>query len=136
MSICWYCYWGWAKSVAEIYQQALAKLDGCEMALDYGPGHIVWADENFEDDHINWCLSLYTEEGWRKAYGNRPEGKQMFREFYSEYSDHDLEVAKESLEQLLAVPENVRCPEPENYDGENPQSFPPSVGVEMVKKQW
>jgi len=47
MAICWYCHWGWAEPVVEIYLEALKCLDGnCGPLL--GPiSHIVWADENF-----------------------------------------------------------------------------------------
>ncbi|GAH80793.1 unnamed protein product, partial [marine sediment metagenome] len=45
---CWYCHWGWAKPVAEIYTAALAALDGDSSLLEYGPSHIVWADENWD----------------------------------------------------------------------------------------
>ena len=67
-SICWWCHWGWPKAVAEIYRRAQkdidALLDGwpkaendwtypgwpsCgETALEFGPGHVVWSDENWD----------------------------------------------------------------------------------------
>lgn len=59
MAICWYCYWGWAKPVAEIYQRALNDLNGYESPLLDGPGHIVWSDENF--DSAEWCLEHFDD---------------------------------------------------------------------------
>jgi hypothetical protein len=48
MGICWFCYWGWPKPVADIYLKALAKLDGYDSPLHFGPAHIIWDDENFD----------------------------------------------------------------------------------------
>lgn len=48
MSICWYCHWGWAKPVADIYEKAVDLLDGDSSPLEFGPAHVVWSDENFE----------------------------------------------------------------------------------------
>lgn len=116
MGICWYCYHGWPKPVADIYDAAVAELGGDNMPLDYGPGHIVWADENFETEHIRWCLD-------------------HFEEYVSDrYTDEDMAVARRSLERLLAVPESVRCVEPKDYDGESPENYLPPAGVEMVKR--
>ncbi len=111
MGICWNCYWGWPKPVADIYDKALAALAGDESPLDYGPGHIVWADENF--DSAEWCL-------------------KHFDEHRSDYSDADRAIVKESLEKLTELPLNVRCVEPEDYDDEHPELYPPPKGIEMV----
>src|SRR3990170_4665508 len=51
MGICWYCYWGWPKPVAEIYQSALRELAGDESPLHYGMGH------NEEATHLQQVLS-------------------------------------------------------------------------------
>lgn len=112
MGICWYCYWGWPKPVAEIYQKALKDLDGYEDPLQFGPGHIVWSDENF--DSAEWCL-------------------EHFDEYKSDYSDEELVIVKRSLQELAILPENVRCVEPEDYDDEHPELYPPPSDVEMVK---
>ena len=105
---CWYCYWGWAKPVAEIYLRALADLGGNEIPLDYGPGHIVWGDENF--DSAEWCL-------------------EHFDEYADGLSEHEKRVVRRSLEELVALPMEVRCVEPEDYDGEHPENYPPAVEV-------
>ena len=76
MGICWYCYWGWPKQIAEIYKKALKELDGYSAPLHFGPAHIVWDDENF--DSGEWCLEHfddykgdYSEEEW---FGPVPSG--------------------------------------------------------------
>ena len=114
MGICWYCHWGWSKPVAEIYQEALRRLDGDDSPLKFSASHIVWEDENFEDDNIAWCL-------------------ENFEKYKADYSDNDLSVVRWSLEELAKIPEDVRCPEPEDYDDMNPHLFPPHAGVEMVE---
>lgn len=108
--VCWYCYWGWAKPVAEIYLKALEDLGGNGSSLHSGPAHIVWEDENFGS--AEWCLEHFDE--------------------YSEgHSDAYLEIVRESLEKLAALPLEVRCVEPADYDGEHPELYPPLV--EMIK---
>jgi hypothetical protein len=110
MGICWYCYWGWAEQVADIHDRAEEELG--ESAVHYGPAHIVFADENFEDGHIEWCITECDK--------------------VEEYENVDVDSAKRLksyLEELLAVPEEVRCCCPEDYDGENPVLFPPTIPV-------
>ena len=108
MGICWYCHWGWAKPVAEIYLAALEKLDGWEGPLHYGPAHIVWDDENF--DSAERCL-------------------ESFDEYRGDYTDEELEVVRWSLEELAKLPLGDRCIEPDSYDGEHPELYPPRVEV-------
>jgi len=114
MAICWYCHWGWAKPVTKIYREALEKLEGWEWPLLHGPAHIVWSDENFYDNDIQWCLTYFDEDP-------------------SDYSPEDLEVVRWSLEELLKIPEDERVAEPEEYDGEHPQWFPPKMEVDKVR---
>jgi hypothetical protein len=112
MGICWYCHWGWPKAVAEIFLEARDKLDGDDSLLKYGPGHIVWSDENF--DSAQWCLEHFDEY-------RRPE-----------YSDADHEVLRESLVKLAALPEEARNCVPEDYDDKHPENFPPTAEVMHV----
>lgn len=108
--MCWYCYWGWADQVVRIFE----KYDPiCE--LEYGIGHTVWADENFETSHIEFCLSLPND--------GQNDGCSFGYEF---------QVM--ALRELLLIDEKIRCCEPDDYDGENPENFPPAKGVVMSKK--
>jgi len=115
MGVCWYCYWGWPKPVADIYLKAVDKLDGDDSPLKFGPSHIVWEDENFEDHNIKYCLNHVDDSD---------------RERFTEY---DLLIVRKSLLELLALPEAIRCVEPENYDDEHPSLYPPADGTVMVK---
>ena len=110
--ICWYCHWGWPKLVAEIYKKALKKLEGKESPLLFGPAHIVWEYENF--DNVDWCL-------------------ENFEEYKGDYSDKELEIVRQSLKELNELPFYIRDPKPEDYDDEHPDQFPPPNGIEMVK---
>jgi hypothetical protein len=83
-----------------------------EEAMHYGPAHVVWEDENF--DSAEWCL-------------------ENFDKYKGDHSDEDLAVVRRSLEELVNIPLTERCPEPEEYEGENPENYPPPVGSEMVK---
>lgn len=115
--MCWYCYWGWPEPVAAIYIKAVEQLGGNKTILHFGPSHIVWEDDNFEDESIRWCLDHFSE--WDNGD--------------YEYNDKGFAVARESLEALLALPEAVRCVEPEEYGGDHPEKYPPPVGVTMVR---
>lgn len=128
MGICWYCYWGWPEQVAEIYRKFSARVSDPCSVLDYGPGHIVWADENFETEHIEWCIANgaeWREHKWDAKWPNPHEGLLL--------SDEDFELAIQSLKELLEVPEKVRCCVPADYDDENPAKFPPTI--EMMSKR-
>jgi hypothetical protein len=110
----WYCR-RWPEPIRDVFLDAvreLEALDGDEYPLLFGPGHIVWGDENFEEEHVRWCLSLYDPEGWRRSGMPGPS----FREFYERYSDHDLAVVRRSLERLLELPKEVWEREPEDED--------------------
>lgn len=113
--MCWYCIYGLPKPVADIWQEALNKLPFDEPLL-YGPAHVVWSDNNFEDESIKFCL----KECDRKGYWN--------------YEPAAIAIVRESLEKLLLIPEEVRVPpgaQAENDDGE---PMPPPAGMVMVKK--
>jgi hypothetical protein len=111
-SICWNCHWGWPKPVADIYLKALAKLEGNDSPLQFGPSHIVWSDENF--DSAEWCL-------------------KHFNDLDYDYGPVELAVVRESLEELSALPREVWDVEPRGYDGVHPENCPPPPGVVMVK---
>jgi len=113
MGFCWDCYWGWPKAVADIYDKALADLGGNESPLHFGPAHIVWGDENF--DSADWCL-------------------EHFDEHRGMMTAEDAAIVKRSLEELAKIPLEERCVEPDDYDDEHPELFPPPRGVEMVKR--
>lgn len=130
---CWYCYWGWAKAVAAIYDAALKELGGDESPLLYGPGHIVWCDENFEDDNVRWCLRLYEPGVYEGIY----PGKTFAGTYLERFTPEEMAVVRRSLERLLAeVPEEVRACAPEGYEdsGGVPEDWPPPAELEMVKR--
>ncbi len=124
MGICWYCHWGWPKQVYDIYMKYLALLDGDDVLLEFQQAHIVWSDENFETECIESCI-IHADEYWDKENVTKEE--------------HDL--ITESLKELLLVPEEIRCCEPEEYIVKNrtgnneadPKDYPPPAGIVMVK---
>lgn len=108
--ICWYCHWGWPKQIVDIYRRAVEAVDW--EAMDYGPGHIVWADENFDNASIESCIA--------------DTATYRFDE-----PDVDVAVVVQALKDLLEVPEEIRCCVPEEYDEENPENYPPPAGMVM-----
>jgi len=109
MSICWYCYWGWSKEVMAIYGKYIS-IAG-ESAMHFGAAHIVWEDENFERYRVQFCLDNY--EKYKR----------------DDCSDIKNEAVKQSLIELLALSDDILNPKPSNYDGENPENFPPKVDM-------
>lgn len=109
--ICWYCYWGWPAQVVEIYKRGIGAAG--ESAMHFGHGHLVWEDENFETEDIEWCIEHAPEHS-------------------SGLSDSEVEAVTRSLQELLALPENIRCCEPSGYDGKNPEQYPPPSGLVML----
>ena len=111
MMICYYCYWGWPKRVAEVYKEALEKLQGDETPLLFGPAHIVWEDENF--GHAEECLKDFDGSGY-------------------DLPEEQLKVVRESLIKLTEIPLNERCIVPDEYDGKFPENYPPKVMTVFV----
>jgi hypothetical protein len=101
--MCYWCYWGWPKPIRDIYDDCIARVG--ESPLLYGPSHVVWADENWTC--AQWCLD-------------------HFDEYTHGYSDGELDVMRESLERLVAVPDEFKTA-PEGYDESChiPAMFPP-----------
>lgn len=112
MGVCWHCYWGWPKPIWDIYKKAMVRLGELDedgfYAMHYGPAHIVWEDENF--DSAQWCLDEF--ENWKRQWND------------GRYLDAELEVVRKSLIELVAVPDEFKH-EPEAYDDENPENYPP-----------
>ena len=101
--ICWYCHWGWPKAIRDIYIEATDKL-GHSAPLDYGPAHVVWEDENF---------------------GSAQECLDEFDKYSENLTDYEKSVVRWSLEELLKLPDSIINAQPDDYDGENPQNYPP-----------
>lgn len=67
----YFSYWGWPKQIADIYDEAVRRLNVNEHPLLFGPAHIVWEDENFS--HYQHCLNNFDEykKGAWKLYRRR-----------------------------------------------------------------
>jgi hypothetical protein len=76
-----------------------------------GPGHIVLADTNLEDAHIQWCLMLA-----RAALSHNPQvlrsaedvALMEYVEWYHDHERDELQATIAFLETLLAIPEDER----------------------------
>jgi hypothetical protein len=111
MGYCWYCTYGWPKQIADIYHRH--EPTAGESAMHYGPAHVVWDDENFERESVQWCLD-------------------HFDDYRGDHSNEALEAVRKSLVELLELPDDVLVPRPD-YDNEHPDEFPPPPGMEMVR---
>ena len=113
MGICWYCHWGWAKQVMDIYDAALEMPGSSWSAMHFGPAHIVWEDENF--DRAEWCL-------------------ENFDKYSEDLTEKEKAAVRWSLEELNKIPMHIRCPEPDDYDDEHPDQYPPPVTITMIRR--
>lgn len=98
MGLCWYCHWGWPKAVRGVYNKAAASLteiDSGTDALIYGPSHIVWDDENFDDGSIDWCLKACVG-----ATGYSPDEVEIVRRSLEELSGDPASRARSATEGL------------------------------------
>ncbi len=113
---CWYCHWGWSKAVVQIYKKYINEAG--ESAMHYGAAHIVWDDENFERHHVQWCLDNFEEYKHKEA------------------SDAENEAVKQSIIELLELPDELLDPEPQSYkdadEDADPQDYPPTVGMDRI----
>lgn len=114
MSVCWFCHWGWHPKVKAIFDEAVTIIG--EAPLLFGPSHIVWEDENFND--AQWCLDHFNDRKWI-------------------YSKHELTIVRQSLERLIEIPAEWKT-EPADYDGERPEKYPPPWRLHQCKtcKHW
>lgn len=122
MGICYWCHWGWPKPISDIFKKAEADIDALEGPgngsdrLEYGPSHIVWSDENWEDSHIDHCLE-------KCGMGE-----------YLEWPLKIIDIVARSLRELKKLPLALRTtPDAYEDDDDNPQLYPPPAGQEMVK---
>lgn len=132
MGTCWWCHWGWPREIAEIYLRAEKDIDEAilntateandwhtveeplsgEYALEYGPAHVVWSDENW--DLAESCL------------------KDCDDPLHADWFPPALEIVKRSLRELAALPEELKRT-PKGYDGEHPENYPPPPEWEMAR---
>ena len=111
--VCWWCFWDWPKPMVDIYRAALLKLKNIgldALSLTGGPGHIVWDDENW--DMAQKCLD-------------------DFEVYASDMFEEELAIVRESLENLVLVSEEYMH-EPDGYDGQHPENYPPPKHWECV----
>ena len=102
----------------DVYQEFAGPNGRDEDVLDYGPGYSVWSNENFDTESINHCIE------WALAHPTTWKDRLTNNGYW---------IAIKSLRKLLEVPEEIRCCEPDNYDGENPALFPPPAGFVMIR---
>jgi hypothetical protein len=88
----------WAEPVKDIYRESLDALGGDDTPLLYGPGHVCWADYNFDDENVRSCLAACDDPA--AEYGVPKLAAPV------------MAVVRRSLERLLAVPEGVRDCDP------------------------
>ena len=94
--MCWNCEWGVPKPIAEIYQEAVARLDGDDNPLQFGPAHIVWSDFNLERVHVQWCIDNFDKYVW-------------------ELTEDQQCVVMWSLQELLKLSDDILGYLPEKY---------------------
>ncbi len=111
-TMCWYCYWGLPKPIADIYEKHLSNAGFS--AMHFGPAHIVWEDSNLDRDSIQWCLD-------------------HFDEYKHGHLDSELAHVRQSLVDLLALPDEL-LEYPGDEDSSNHEQNPPKPGWIMVKR--
>ena len=117
MSTCWHCHFGWPKPVADIYDRYGA-IAG-DSAMHYGAAHIVWDDENFNRESVQWCLDHFEE--YKR----------------DDCTDSENEAVRDSLKALLELPDDVLEIAEAYYDAADDvpiETFAPPAGMEMVRR--
>lgn len=85
------------KTVTAIYDEAIEKLTDV-WTLHFGPSHIVWEDSNFGTHTIKWCLENGITDYIKEAY-----------------SAEDINIAMQTMRDLLEIPEEERERQGEEY---------------------
>ena len=83
--------------------------------MHFGAAHIVWEDENFEREHVQWCIDHLEPKDHMPSWT---------------YDAH--EAVRQSLLELLALPDELLDPYPDSYEwgDSNPADFPPGIEME------
>lgn len=105
--------------MVDIYKKYLP-LAG-ESAMHYNIAHIVWDDENFERHHIEYCLNEATPHYDEDGNGHSPA---------------QVEWVRESLRELLKLPDSILVPRPDFDDSPDEavaQDYPPPPGMTMER---
>lgn len=90
--MCFYCEHGLPKEVQVVFDkyENIGKATGNE--LNSSPAHIVWGDNNFQTHHIKWCIGECDAND-------------------CDYDRSWCAIVKQSLYELLTIPEEIRIPE-------------------------
>jgi hypothetical protein len=95
----------------EVYDKIEAFLEKYPDA-EYGPAHIVLADDNLLDGHILWCIGLAKAAIYRdpKYLVDPDEDVELMRklDWYGDQPIGCLYATIEILEELLKIPEDDR----------------------------
>ena len=123
MAVCYWCFWGWPKPIADVYNDALKKLQAIsdqhgEQDLEYGPAHIVWNEENWDDDSVQFCIDACDNVA------------------YADIEPAVLAIVRASLVDLKSVPVVFRV-EPDGYenDDDHPERYPPPANWHMMQRR-
>lgn len=96
--VCPYCHFGLPSKTQEVWDRF-----GCEDdEFAFGPGHIVFSDENLEDHQLTWCLE-------RVAEAEKMSPKELADNYPVCVEPNGLGQVKAALLALLEIPEAERC---------------------------
>lgn len=120
--VCYWCYWGWPEPIVAIYERAYRDIealgDSGEYALERGPAHVVWEDEN-----------------WYAAAACLPDCDKP-EEFYEGVTSAVMAIVKRSLEELVALPDEVKDV-PAAYEASGglvPRDYPPPACMGTMRR--
>lgn len=113
MGFCPFCYYGWPKPIVDIYRK-YAPIAG-ESAMHYGAAHIVWDDENFGREPIQWCLDNF--EKYKR----------------DDCTDAENEAVRESLKELLLLSDDILNPFANIDCDASPDTWAKPEGIEFVR---
>ena len=83
-------------------------------------GHIVLGDQNLEDEHIKFCLRQDAINNWfvqklKDIYRENYEASDGYRELLHDELAEERDKIIAFLRFLLAIPEDIRLDEPEDW---------------------
>jgi hypothetical protein len=113
MPVCPFCKFGWPKQIAEIYQRHIETAG--DSAMHFGPAHVVWEDENFERESVQWCLDHFDEYA---------------RE---DHIPEEHAAVRQSLIELLALPDDILDPFADVDWDSDPSTWTAPAGIEFVR---
>lgn len=132
---CYFCYWGWPKPIAEIYQRAYKDLEDLA-ETEHDDANWLEYENPYDVLHFSFGHLVWEDENWNQASWSHEEGINN-PEKYKNLSIGQKAILLRSLCELHHINDNIKyCQAYQNCYSKgmgDPKDHPPEI--EFVKTE-